>query len=162
MFACAIALIRPVPIAFEVVYFLGMTGTLQATLTPDLWLGFPSWEFVLFFWSHGVVLLAVVYLVFCRCLRPRPGSVLRMLVLVNLYGLAVGGIDAAFGWNYGYLCKKPIQASLLDYLGPWPWYLASLEFVALVNFLLLALPWRILDRVRGDALKPNQSGIPRV
>ena len=148
MFACAVALFHPAPLAFEIVYYLGLTGTLQATLTPDVGLGFPSWEFILFFWSHGVVLLAVVYLISCRHLRPLRGSVSRLLVLVNLYGLFVGAIDDFFGWNYGYLCRKPSHRSMLDYLGPWPWYLVSLEIVALANFLLLMLPWRILDRTR--------------
>ncbi len=146
MLACAIALFRPVPLAFEITYFIGLAGTLQAALTPDIGQGFPSWEFILFFWSHGAVLLAVVYLIACSRLKPRPGSVLRMLVLVNLYALAVGGIDALFGWNYGYLCRKPAVPSLLDYLGPWPWYLLSLELVALANFFLLALPWRLLKK----------------
>jgi uncharacterized membrane protein YwaF len=67
-----------------------------------------------------------------------------MLAFVNVYALTIGGIDAYLGWNYGYLCSKPFRPSLLDYLGPWPWYLVSLEFVALANFLLLALPWRFL------------------
>ncbi len=144
MFACAIALLRLVPLAFEITYFLGLAGTLQAVLTPDIRQGFPSWEFILFFWSHGVVLLAVAYLITCQHVKPRPGSVLRMLLLVNLYAVIVGGIDAIAGWNYGYLCRKPGVPSLLDYLGPWPWYLVSLEFVALANFVLLALPWRLL------------------
>ncbi len=143
MLACVIALFRPSPLAFEVTYFIGLSGTLQATITPDIGQGFPSWEFVLFFWSHGVVLLSVVYMIACQRMRPRAGSVLRMFVLVNLYALAVGGIDAIFGWNYGYLCRKPAVPSLLDYLGPWPWYIVSLEFVALANFLLLMLPWRL-------------------
>jgi len=150
MFACAIALLRPSPLAFEVTYFLGLAGTLQATLTPDIGRGFPSWEFILFFWSHGAVLLAVVFLIACPRMKPRRGSVLRMFAFVNLYALAVGGIDALFGWNYGYLCGKPTHPSLLDYLGPWPWYLVSLEFVALANFLLLALPWQLKKQMTND------------
>ena len=46
------------------------------------------------------------------------------------------GLDPAAGlnwWNYGYLCRQPAHQSLLGYLGPWPWYLASLELVAFVD-----------------------------
>jgi uncharacterized membrane protein YwaF len=53
-----------------------------------------------------------------------------------------------FGWNYGYLCKKPVHPSLMDYLGPWPWYLLSLEAVAIAGFWLLDLPWRLARRSR--------------
>jgi hypothetical integral membrane protein (TIGR02206 family) len=146
MFACVFALLRPSPFASEIAYFVGLAGTLQATLTPEIGEGFPSWEFILFFWSHGIVLLAIVYLIASRKFKPRQGSILRMMVFVNVYALVVGAIDRWFRWNYGYLCGKPGQPSLLDYLGPWPWYLLSLEFVALGNFLLLDLPWRFKRR----------------
>ena len=37
---------------FEVAYFWGLGGTLQAVLTPDLRYGFPDWRFISFFTSH--------------------------------------------------------------------------------------------------------------
>ncbi|MBM3790173.1 MAG: TIGR02206 family membrane protein, partial [Acidobacteria bacterium] len=55
---------------------------------------------------------------------------------------AAGSLDMIFGWNYGYLRRPPSQPSLLDYLGPWPWYILSLELIALCIFILLTLPFR--------------------
>ncbi len=147
MIACFISLLRPNQYASEIAYFWGFAGTLQATLTPDISQGFPSWEFVEFFWSHGGILLAIVFII-AEGFRPRKGSVGRMLISVNVYGLAVGTVDWLFGWNYGYLCRKPAEPSLLDYLGPWPWYLASIEGIALVSFLLLYLPWWVFELIR--------------
>ena len=37
---------------FEVAYFWGIGGTLQAVLTPNLSFGFPDWRFISFFTSH--------------------------------------------------------------------------------------------------------------
>ena len=37
---------------FEVAYFWGIGGTLQAVLTPNLRFGFPDWRFISFFTSH--------------------------------------------------------------------------------------------------------------
>ena len=37
---------------FEVAYFWGIGGTLQAVLTPNLRYGFPDWRFISFFTSH--------------------------------------------------------------------------------------------------------------
>ncbi len=144
LIACLISLFRPNQWTTEIAYFWGLGGVLQATLTPDLTRGFPSWDFILFFWGHGATLFAITFLISSRGFRPRKGSILRMMIALNIYGLVVGAIDAIMGWNYGYLCRKPAMPSLLDFLGPWPWYLLALEFIALLSFLLLDLPWRLL------------------
>jgi hypothetical integral membrane protein (TIGR02206 family) len=144
LFLCLISLFRPNQWTTEIAYFWGLGGGLQATLTPDLAQGFPSWAFILFFWGHGSTLLAIVFLISARGFRPRKGSVFRMMIALNIYGLVVGALDAIMGWNYGYLCRKPSMPSLLDFLGPWPWYLLSLELIAFLSFLLLYLPWRLL------------------
>ena len=81
-----------------------------------------------------------------------------MMVGLNCYALAVGGLDAIAGWNYGYLCRKPSEPSLLDFLGPWPWYLLSLEVVAFLMFLVLDLPWRISVFFRKQAKALTNGG----
>ena len=144
LIACVVALFFHAPPAAEIAYFWGFGGTLQAVLTPDVYEGFPSWEFIQFFWSHGGILLAIIYLVAARRFMPQRGSVLRMMLAANFYLVFVGALDWIFGWNYGYLRQPPAQPSLLDYLGPWPWYILSLEVIALASFWLLSLPWRLL------------------
>jgi len=141
LLACIFSLFRPNQWATEIAYFWGLGGVVQATLTPDLARGFPSWDFILFFWGHGATLLAIVFLISSRGFRPRKGAVARMMIALNIYGLAIGALDAITGWNYGYLCWKPSMFSLLDFLGPWPYYLLSIELIAFLTFLLLDLPW---------------------
>ncbi|MBZ5497328.1 MAG: TIGR02206 family membrane protein [Acidobacteriia bacterium] len=158
LIACLVTLIRPNVLASEIAYFWGLGGTLQAVLTPDVTTGFPSWRFIQFFWGHGITLLCIVYIIVAQHFRPRPRSVLRMMIAVNIYGLSALGLDLAFGWNYGFLLHKPAEPSLLDYLGPWPWYLISAEILGLASFLLLALPWKILDGIRAGK-QTAQTGI---
>ena len=50
--------------------------------------------------------------------------------------------DYFFGTDYFFLRAKPADPSLLDFLGPWPWYILSTEGVALILFLLIYLPVR--------------------
>ncbi|MBT4149134.1 MAG: TIGR02206 family membrane protein, partial [Candidatus Marinimicrobia bacterium] len=38
--------------------------------------------------------------------------------------------------NYFWIMEKPPMSSILDYLGPWPWYILFAEFVALAHFIL--------------------------
>jgi hypothetical integral membrane protein (TIGR02206 family) len=139
---CIVSLIRPGQFITEIAYFWGVGGILQALATPDLAEGFPSIPFILFFWGHGASLMAITFLIMRRAFRPRKGSVLRMMIALNFYALVVGTVNAIMGWNYGYLCRKPYAPSLLDFLGTWPWYLLSIELIALVSFLILYAPWR--------------------
>ncbi len=142
LIACIISLFRPNKFTTELAYYWGLGGGLQAMATPDLAVGFPSWDFILFFWGHGVTLIAIIFLVSGGQFRPTGKSVIRTMIALNMYGLLVGGLDYLTGWNYGYLCRKPSEPSLFDVLGPWPWYLLSVELVAFVTFLLLSLLWK--------------------
>jgi uncharacterized membrane protein YwaF len=62
---------------------------------------------------------------------------------VNVLAALDGTLDWAFRSNYMYLRTKPGSTTLLDVLGPWPWYILAAEGVALVLFLLLYLPFRL-------------------
>lgn len=127
---------------FEMAWFWGLAGAGMAILTPDLWA--PCWSYptFYFFLAHGLIVAALLYLVVAGVTRPAPGAPWRALIGVNLYALFVGGFNAAFGTNYMYLCRKPEGASILDWLGPWPWYLLGGEAAALALFWLLWLPFR--------------------
>ena len=84
-------------LASELAYFWGLGGTVQALLTPDLAAGFPAWEFIQFFWSHGGVLLSIVYLIAVQGFRPRPGCILRMFLATNAYALFILAIIVNIG-----------------------------------------------------------------
>ena len=45
----------------------------------------------------------------------------------------------------GVTVYKPVGPSLLDFLGPWPWYLLSMELIGLVLVVLLYLPFAVRD-----------------
>lgn len=127
---------------FDVAYYWALAGSSMALLTPNLIGHFPSIATVQFFAGHGLTVSAVLYLAWSGQARPRPGSIARAMIAVN----ALAAFDAVFDWafktDYMYLCVKPGSVTLLNFLGPWPWYIASTEGVALVLFLLLYLPFR--------------------
>jgi hypothetical integral membrane protein (TIGR02206 family) len=137
-----ITLVAPRPALAEVVYFWAGSGTLLAMLTPELPWAFPRWEFVVFFGLHGLVLVAALVLVFGLGLRPRPGAPWRAFRITAGWAAFVGLVDLALGTNYMYLRRKPVVATPLDWMGPWPVYIGVGAAVALVLFLVLALPFR--------------------
>src|SRR5450432_2062184 len=54
----------------EVSYFLGIGGTFQAILTPNLQVNFPDIRAISFFVGHGGIVAGVIYLLIARRFRP--------------------------------------------------------------------------------------------
>jgi hypothetical integral membrane protein (TIGR02206 family) len=141
---------------FEIAYFWGLGGTSQALLTPDIAQGFPSPAFVLFFLGHGLVIVGIGYAGILWRLRPRPASLVRVPLITLGVAILALIVNLVLGTNFMYLMAKPPGPSLLDWLGPWPWYWLGLIAVALLSFALLYLPFLVLDRLRARAaIKPT-------
>lgn len=137
-----LACLRLAPLAVEFAYFAGTGGALFSVITPDLWTPWPSYPAIYFFVAHGGILIASVVLVFGGIARLRPGAPWRAFGILVAYAAAIGTFNAVFGSNYVYLCRKPVNPSLLDLMGPWPVYLVTAGAVCLGLFWLLWLPVR--------------------
>ena len=134
-------LLRRVVLA-ELAWFWGLAGTLNGLLTPNLQADFPSLRYHQFFLQHGGVVAAAIYLVYGAGLKPRPGAARRAYAGLLGYAVVAAAVNEVTGANYGFLCAKPGAASLMDALGPWPYYIGGLLLVAGVFFFLLELPFR--------------------
>ena len=71
-----------------------------------------------------------------------------VLVLTAVWAAGMMGLNAVLGSNYGYLNGKPVTHSLLDLLGPWPWYIGSLVLLCGVFYTILYLPFFIARRAK--------------
>jgi len=134
---------------FEVAYFWGIGGTLQAVLTPNLPFGFPDWRFISFFTSHCGIIIGVVFLMLVRRYRPYPMSIVRVFLWSEFYFLVTYITDKLTGFNYGFLLHKPEAFSILSFLSDsHPLYLLEMHGVALLFFLGLYVPFAIYDLVK--------------
>jgi hypothetical integral membrane protein (TIGR02206 family) len=88
------------------------------------------------------VVLAAVFLVFGLGLTARPHAVRRVFLATAGWAALAAVGNALTGGNYMFLRERPETPSLLDYLGPWPWYILSAALLALALFALLDLPFR--------------------
>jgi hypothetical integral membrane protein (TIGR02206 family) len=146
IFVSALALWLRRQLLVEVTYFWGLAGTIQAVITPDLPQHFPTFPFIQYYVAHGGVVAAALFLVVGLGQWPRPRAILWVVPLTVAYAAFVGLLDALTGANYMYLRAKPASATVLDALGPWPWYIGSAGLIGIALFVILDAPFRLLRR----------------
>ena len=144
-----------IPVCVELTYFWGFAGTLQAIITPDVETPFPHLAFVNYVVEHLGIVLAATFLVVGLRLVPRRGSVRRVFGLTLAYAALVAVVDAVTGADYLFLRAPPQAFSLLNVLGPWPWYLVSCTGIAAGAFVVLDLPFRSGRRGVTDRKTPT-------
>lgn len=128
--------------AYSPTYYWGLTLNPQAMITPALDApGFPHVDFVDFWTQHVLVVWAAIYLTWGLGLRPDWRSLATAAVVTAAWGVVVFGINLVTGANYGFLNAKPNNPSLLDFMGPWPWYLAVEFAVGIAAWALITWPW---------------------
>jgi hypothetical integral membrane protein (TIGR02206 family) len=134
---------------YEFAYFLGIGGAIQYLATPDLGIyGFPHFRFFQTFTSHGLLVTCAIYMTVVEGFRPTWRSLWRVVIIANIYMVAIFFLNRAIGSDYLFVNAKPATASILDLLPPWPYYILYMEALGLVTFLLLYLPFMIRDRRR--------------
>lgn len=137
-----LALLKRQQRVMEIAYFWGLSGTIQGLITPDLHYDFPHPIYLAFFWLHGFVVLGALLFPLGLGWRPRRKAAWSAFLWLQLYVAIAFLANATLDTNFAFLSEKPLQGSLLDHLGPAPWYYLSLEIIALTLFLLLALPYK--------------------
>ena len=146
LFAVAASLWFRWQLGFELGYFWGLAGTMQALFTPAIEMTEAWWRLFVFFFSHALIVVSVLHLLITERCRPGPSSLLRVLVCSEIYVGAALLVNFATGGNYGFLAHKPSQASLLDLFSSTHWlYVAQINLLALAFFPALYLPWFVWD-----------------
>lgn len=133
---------------YEILYFWILGGTVQAILTPHLINGFPHYTFWMFWIVHCGLVIVILYATIVYQMRPTFKSVWKAFGMMQGYIILSFIVNYVFDANYNYVCYKPPTASILDYLGPWPWYVLGTEGIVLCLFLIAYSPFWIIDRFK--------------
>jgi len=140
-------------------YYWGLTLSLQGVLTPDLDQVFPDPQFFGFWVRHLTPVWAAIYLVAARA-GPSWRGYRFAVTLTALWAAARLTLNAAFGSNYGFLNAKPPSHSLLDFLGPWPWYVVVEMVIVVGGWALITWPWN--RRARDGTERAGGQGLDRL
>ena len=121
----------------EIGYLWGLAGTVQGLVMPTLWFDHGEVEFYIFFLQHGGAPVAAVFLVWGLGIVPQKGAFRRAVFWSLGYIAIVMFINRIIDENYGFLNGKPSAGTFFDYMGPWPYYLITLQLVAYTLYLFL-------------------------
>jgi hypothetical integral membrane protein (TIGR02206 family) len=140
--------------AYALTYYWCLTLSTQALVSPALdGPDFPHPEFLAFWAIHLVVVWAAIYLTWGIGVRPDWRSY-SLAVFVTVVWVAVTFVfNSIAGTNYGFVNAKPATPSLLDVLGPWPWYLVTVAVLLLAVWASMTWPWTRRSR----AERPHHS-----
>ena len=139
---------------YEIGYFWGIVGTLNAVLTPQLGVGFPHYRFFQYFIVHGGIVVSVLFVTWGLRMRPTLKGLLRAFLLANLYMVFIAGVNLLLKSNYMFICEPPYTKSPF-FFAPWPWYILILDGVALILFFVVYSPFLIGDWLRSFSPKSN-------
>ncbi|MBK8955916.1 MAG: TIGR02206 family membrane protein [Saprospiraceae bacterium] len=143
-----LAVLFPVALYFQIKWFFGilyfwvLVGTLQAVITPDLREPFPHFVYFRYWWIHCGLITLIVYGLIVLKWRIEVRDIGNAIIGANVYLVFSLIINWFTGGNYFFTMRKPEAATLLDYLGPWPWYLLTGQLVMLIFFIIYYLPVR--------------------
>jgi hypothetical integral membrane protein (TIGR02206 family) len=137
---------------FEVSFFWGIGGGLNALLTPDIPNNFPDPHYILFFVGHGFLMVAIAYASISLKNRPTLNSVkngiyfslvsLPMIYIINeLLGPEV---------NYWYLASKPEGESLFNLFPDPPMHIPALIIIGTILFFVIYSPYWLYDSFKKE------------
>jgi hypothetical integral membrane protein (TIGR02206 family) len=139
---CVILLMTRYKWIFEILFFIALLGATQAILTPALTYDFPHFRFFHFFYAHMMVVWVTLYFTWAKKYYPTICSVMKLIVFLNLLLPVILYVNKKADGNYWFLRHKPDGPSLFDILGPYPWYIFTLEGLLIILSLLIWLIFR--------------------
>jgi hypothetical integral membrane protein (TIGR02206 family) len=136
---------------FEIAFFWGIGGGINALITPDVTLTFPDPKYILFFLGHGLLIVSIGYACIALSNRPTFNSVkngiifsLAVLPVIYIINLLLGPPA-----NYWYLGTKPTEGqSIMNFFPDPPLHIPLLIIIGAFLFLLIYSPYWVYDRFK--------------
>lgn len=146
-FIAAGALITRSPWLIAITYYWGLTINVQSLVTPDLnYITHPHAEFISYWLFHSLALIVPLVFIFGYGYRPTWRALWVGYFSLVAWAAVTAVVNALTGANYGYLAHAPAGPSLLDVMGGWPLYLIVAAGLILAVWVLMTLPWIMLQR----------------
>ena len=132
---------------FELAFYWAIAAAIQPILTPELESTSVDTQFVIFFLSHGLIILSIIWLITVEKRKLRSQSLKEVIIITNILLIPIALINWIFGSNYMFLCRKPaVENPLL--LGEWPFYLLGFELLGISFFCISFFAMKLFGRIK--------------
>lgn len=128
-------------IIFQPLYFWSI-GAVFAILTPEIKLGMKDFASMSFFITHFFILFAAVFGLIHFKFKVTKAGAIGSFIFLNIIALGTYFLNKKLGTNYLYVNAPPSSASPVDFFGPWPYYIFSVEGIYIALTFILYLPFR--------------------
>ncbi|KAB3533464.1 TIGR02206 family membrane protein [Alkaliphilus pronyensis] len=142
---------------FEILYFWGIVGVIQALITPNLGPYGPThFRFYQFAVGHIGIIVSIIYLVFVHKFKPNHRSIYKSLLALLIFTAFVLVFNVMFDANYLFLLKSPENKSALDLFPKFPWNTLVLFILSWCLFYLAYLPFVFTGKKEKSATVTNE------
>lgn len=128
-------------IIFQPVYFWSI-GALFALITPEIRLGMKDFASISFFITHFFILFSVLFGLIHFNFRITKAGAVGSFIFLNLIAFGLYFFNKRLGTNYLYVNAPPSTTSPIDFFGPWPYYIFSVEGLYIALTFIFYLPFR--------------------
>ena len=128
-------------VLFQPVYFWSI-GAFFAILMPDIRDGMSNFASQSFFITHFFILFSTAYAFVHFRFRPTKAGFLCSFLLLVTIAFIMYFVNNKLGTNFLYVNHPPVTKSLMDFMGPWPYYIFSLAGIDIAISFFMYLPFR--------------------
>ena len=128
-------------VLFQPVYFWSI-GAFFAILMPDIRDGMSNFASQSFFITHFFILFSTAYAFVHFRFRPTKAGFLCSFLLLVTLAFIMYFVNNKLGTNFLYVNHPPVTKSLMDFMGPWPYYIFSLAGIDIAISFFMYLPFR--------------------
>lgn len=135
---------------FGIWFFWSLQGALQALLAPTVTVGTEYFKYWQFFTHHVILVVLPIAILYFKNWIPNFNDVKRSFLWLIITCIPIIIFNTITGTGYMFVSlsqdARPTTGSILDYLGPFPYYILTLFILVFLLICLTYLPIKIIYR----------------
>ena len=142
-FICILVLLNKKQWMYEWALLLAMPSAFNALITPELIWGSNNWHIFEYYFTHAILILVPLYLMFVMNYKLRIFSWWKTFLRAQIVFVIVFLLNLILDTNYMFLLSKPLVNNPLI-IGDWPFYIL---FVQLIGFLHIVIIYKLSPKL---------------